>query len=122
MKFDSVRKVCGQRLTGAMLRGHREPGKYHDGGGMGLLLRVDDKSGRFWIQRITIKGKRCELGLGSFPIVSLAMARKQAMENKLSIRRWINPLEEKQKMRAVRQTLTFASAVEDYMAIKEKEF
>tara|TARA_R110000850_G_scaffold155967_1_gene280186 strand:+ start:250 stop:1524 length:1275 start_codon:yes stop_codon:yes gene_type:complete len=122
MKFDSTKNARGQRLTAAMLRGHLDVGKYHDGGGMGLLLRVDDKSGKFWIQRITIKGKRCELGLGSFPVVSLAMAREQAMENKLSIRRGIDPLEEKKKIHADREVLTFANAVEDYMAIKEKEF
>ena len=33
-----------------------KPGKYHDGAGTGLFLRVDPNGGRFWIQRVTIRG------------------------------------------------------------------
>ena len=29
-----------------------KPGKYHDGAGTGLFLRVDPNGGRFWIQRV----------------------------------------------------------------------
>lgn len=39
-----------------------EPGKYFDG--QGLYLRVQPNGSRQWVQRITIRGKRCEMGLG----------------------------------------------------------
>jgi len=42
----------------------KRPGKHHDGGGLGLCLRVEPNGARFWVQRIAIRGKRRELGLG----------------------------------------------------------
>jgi hypothetical protein len=54
-------------LTAAFVSTVKEPGKYHDGKGMGLFLAVKPTGGRFWVQRIVIRGKRRELGLGSPP-------------------------------------------------------
>lgn len=54
------------------------PGKYEDGGGLRLVV---SKSGaRKWVLRYTLKGKRREMGLGSFPDVSLNDARTKAAE------------------------------------------
>lgn len=106
------------RLTAAMVRS-AGPGKYHDGGGTGLFLRVDPTGARFWIQRIVIRGKRREIGLGSFPLVSLAEAREAALENKRLAFRGGDPLAERRKAREV---LTFADAVERYLAAKLHEF
>jgi hypothetical protein len=39
-----------------------QPGKYFDG--QGLFLRVAKNGARQWVQRITIRGKRREIGLG----------------------------------------------------------
>jgi Arm DNA-binding domain len=64
----------GDGLTAAKVK-TAKPGKYHDGGGTGLFLRVDLNGGRFWIQRIVIQGKRREIGLGGFPVVGLAEAQ-----------------------------------------------
>ena len=65
--------------------GKLELGTYSDGLGTGLILRVK-KRGRknyaFWSQRVMVNGKRKDLGLGSPPIISLAMARQKAIENK----------------------------------------
>lgn len=106
------------RLTAAMIRS-AGPGKYHDGGGTGLFLRVDPTGARFWIQRIVIRGKRREIGLGSFPIVSLAEAREAALENKRLAFKGGDPLSER---RQAREVLTFADAVERYLAAKLHEF
>ena len=53
-----------------------KPGRYCDG--HGLYLLVTDTGARCWVQRLTIHGRRRELGLGGFPLVSLAEAREQA--------------------------------------------
>lgn len=84
-----------------------------------MYLRVDKDNARYWIQRITINGKRHELGLGSPPVVTLAMAREQALDNKRLIRSGKDPLAEK---RNAQQALTFAEAVEKYLTVKLKEF
>lgn len=95
------------------------PGKYHDGGGLGLILRVDPNGSRFWVQRVTIHGKRREIGLGSPPVVSLADARDAALANKKLVRAGADPLAEKRK---AKESLTFAEACDRYMAAKLAEF
>ena len=94
-------------LTAAFVNSVREPGKYHDGKGTGLFLWVKPTGGKFWVQRITIRRKRRELGLGSPPVVSLAEARDQALENKRLARIGGDPLAEKRKAERV---LSFEAA------------
>ncbi|WP_371061295.1 tyrosine-type recombinase/integrase [Rhodosalinus sp. 5P4] len=94
-----------------------KPGKYFDG--QGLFLRVAKNGAKQWVQRITIRGKRCELGLGSPPAVSLATARKLALEYRGKAMLGGDPLAEKREGRA---GLTFADAVERYAAAKLDEF
>ena len=53
-----------------------EPGKHEDGGGLRLV--VSPKGARKWVLRYTLNGSRREMGLGSFPDVSLAAARVKA--------------------------------------------
>ena len=106
-------------LTAARVRTVQEPGKYHDGGGLGLFLRVDPNGARFWVQRVTIRGKRRELGLGSPPLVPLAEARDKATANKRLARAGGDPLAEKRK---ARDALTFGQAVEHYLDHKLSEF
>jgi integrase len=96
-----------------------EPGKHHDGNGTGLFLRVDPNGGRFWIQRIVIRGKRREIGLGGYPIVTLARAREVALSNKRLAQAGGDPLSER---RRARETLTFGEAVNRYLSTKLEEF
>ena len=71
------------KLTALFIKSVSKPGKYHDGGGTGLYLRVDQGGAKFWVQRITVNGKRRELGLGSPPVTTLAHVRETALENKV---------------------------------------
>ncbi len=73
-------------LSAAFVRTVQKPGKYHHGGGTGPDLRVDPNGARFWVQRITIRGKRREMGLGSPPTVKLAEVREQAPDNSMEYR------------------------------------
>ena len=57
------------------------PGKYHDGAG--LIFRVDQQGNRNWVQRVKQdNGKESSKGLGVYPAVSLAEARKAGAEAK----------------------------------------
>ncbi|WP_299351565.1 site-specific integrase [uncultured Shimia sp.] len=92
-------------LNAQFVRNVKEPGKYFDG--QGLFLRVEKNGSRFWVQRITIRGKRCELGLGSPTLVTLAEAREVALANRKLARAGGDPLAAKKQAQAV---LTFEQA------------
>lgn len=94
-----------------------EPGKHFDG--HGLFLRVAPNGAKQWVQRITIRGKRCEIGLGSPPAVPLAEARRLALENRGKAMLGGDPLAEKREVQA---GLSFADAVDKYLAAKLTEF
>lgn len=52
------------------------PYRLSDGGG--LLLEVRPSGARMWLVRLTVAGKRRDLGLGGYPGVSLKEAREKA--------------------------------------------
>ena len=64
------------QLSAAFVRTVTAHGVYSDGNG--LTLRVD-RSGKRWVQRLTINGKRRNIGLGGYCLVSLAEALENAM-------------------------------------------
>ena len=76
----SVGRRISKSLNAAFVRSVKVPGKYFDG--HGLFLRVDKRGARYWAQRIVIRGKRTEIGIGSAELVSLAEAREVALENR----------------------------------------
>ena len=81
------------------------PGHHIDG--HGLYLYVQPTGARSWIQRLVIRGRRCELGLGTVALVSLAEAREQAVANRKLARAGGDPLADR---RRVQGTPTFAEA------------
>jgi len=87
------------------VRAVAEGGRYCDG--QGLYLQVDPSGNRRWIQRLLIHGRRCELGLGGFPLVSLKEARDQAFANRRVARAGGDPLAEKRRAKG---TPSFADA------------
>ena len=94
------RKPRGRRhphkaLTPAFVRNVSEAGRYCDG--QGLYLDVRPTGSRGWIQRLTIRGRRTELGLGGFPLVSLKEAREKAFANRKLAREGGDPLAEKRR-------------------------
>ena len=84
-----------QRLTVAKVEILSEPGQYSDG--YGLALRVEPSGSRHWVQRVTLHGKRRNIGLGSFPAVSLTDARERSAANELAIKQGRDPLADKRQ-------------------------
>ena len=75
------------RLNARFVKAVKRPGRYGDGrGGHGLSLLVKPtKSGglsKTWSQRLRVDGRAVNLGLGSYPVVTLADARRAALENR----------------------------------------
>lgn len=113
-----IRKRRAEKaLSAQFVKTVTEPGKHFDG--HGLFLRVAPNGAKQWVQRIVIRGKRTELGLGAPPLVSLAEARVRAFENRKLARDGGDPLAAKRMPDA---EITFAQAVERYLAAKLAEF
>ncbi|MBY6163105.1 integrase arm-type DNA-binding domain-containing protein [Mameliella alba] len=97
------------------------------GGVSGLSLQVTPNGGKTWILRVTVGGKRREIGLGGFPDVTLAQARERARETKDKIRQGIDPVEERKAAQAAlteaqRRGMTFEDATGEYLAAKLDAF
>ena len=73
-------KIVKNALNPKTLESLTDPGKYNDGAG--LVLRIDKQGNKVWIQRVTLDGRETSRGLGKYPAVSLAEARKAAAELK----------------------------------------
>ncbi len=78
------------KLTAAKVKSISKPGRYGDGGT--LFLYVAPGGSKSWIQRLTIGGRRRDLGLGGYPLVSLAEARDKAFDNRRLARSGGDPL------------------------------
>lgn len=73
-------------------------GKHADGAGLFLIVRG---SSRAWVLRYTAPdGRRREYGLGKLDKVGLKQARDAAAEARVKISRGLDPVEEKQALRA----------------------
>lgn len=100
---------------------------YACGGVSGLLLQITPKGGRTWLLRVTVGGKRREIGLGSFMDVTLSQAKERAREAKDQIRHGIDPIEERRKLKATldmaqRSGKTFEDATSKYLEAKLESF
>lgn len=107
---------------------------YHAVGGVqGLILQCrpplnnNPMGARSWILRISVAGKRREIGLGSFPDVTLAKARERAREIKDQIALGLDPIAEKQARRSAliqsrQKAITFSQLADEYIDKKAKEF
>ena len=91
-------------LSAAFVRS-APPGRHADGNG--LYLFVQPSGTRSWVQRLVIRGRRRELGLGAATLVPLAKAREQALANRMLARSGGDPLSEKHRVQGVP---TFAEA------------
>ena len=83
------------KLTAGKVRGLTVPGRYGDGGTLHLV--VSPRGTKSWVQRITIDGRRRDIGLGGWPVVSLAMARDRAFANRRAVADGRDPLARKRR-------------------------
>ncbi len=73
------------------------PGKHNDGAGLWLHKRPD--GGGQWVLRVTIHGRRREMGLGSALEVSLKEAREAAEKWRAMVRSNIDPIKERERQK-----------------------
>jgi integrase len=94
-------------------------GKHADGQGLWLIKR--DKVLGKWILRLVVHGKRREMGLGSWPDVSIAEARERAAAARKQLRDGVDPIFERQKVKRRVKPLTLSEAINSCFEAKKAE-
>lgn len=84
-----------------------EPGTYEDGDG--LRLEIKTSGSKSWTLRFQLAGRRREMGLGSFPEVSLKKARLAARAKRSQLNDGIDPLAARDIARAAQRDAQRAS-------------
>lgn len=101
-----------------------EAGLYFVGGVAGLALQVQPTGARSWVLRFSIAGKRREMGLGGFPDVTLADARRRAREEREKADKGTDPIAERKaaasRLRAEQsKAFTFKASASAYIEAHE---
>ena len=108
-------------LSAAFVKTISNSGRYGDGhGSCGLYLRVwvmaNGRIGKNWGQRLRIGGQLTNLGLGSYPQGSLALARGRAIKNAQLVAEGGDP------RKPVVTIPTFAKAVDEMIDLRAKRW
>jgi integrase len=101
-----------------------EPGRWSVGGVDGLALQVTASGARSWVLRLSLAGRQREMGLGSFPSVTLAEAREKARANRALVQSGDDPIARRTAAISAAaaersRQQTFAKTAEAYIAQHE---
>jgi integrase len=92
------------RLTAVAIKGAKPGATLNDGGG--LTLRVSASGGGRWSLRFKMRGeKQREMGLGAFPVVTLASARQRAAAARTALAGGLDPIIEAEREAAAKRQL-----------------
>jgi len=99
-------------------------GLHFVGGVTGLALQVLPSGARTWVLRMTVGGRRRDMGLGGYPSVTLAQARDLARQARAKVKEGVDPIEEgraaRSELKAAQATaLTFDQCAEKFIASKK---
>lgn len=109
------------KLTAVQVKSIKAPGRYMDGDG--LMLVVRSSGAKSWLLRVQANGRRRDIGLGGFPVVSLSDAREAALETRKQIRAGVDPVEaRKASQRASESISTFRQVGEKVFAERKSDW
>lgn len=102
-------------------------GFYAVGGVAGLHLQVTRAGARSWILRVTVGGKRRDIGLGGYPDVTVAQAREKARETRHAIVEGRDPVAERAAARSALAAqrgaeITFDECARKFIEAKSAEW
>jgi integrase len=84
------------RLSSAFVK-NAPAGKHCDGAGLWLVKRED--GGAQWALRVSVHGRRREMGLGGYPDIGLAQAREAADRWRIAAKEGRDPIKERARER-----------------------
>ena len=109
------------KLTALQVKTLKGPARKSDGDG--LLLVVRESGAKSWLWRGQANGKRRDIGLGTYPDVSLAEARDKAAATRKQFRAGDDPVEAKRAAKKAAATIpTFRAAAQAVHAEREGDW
>ena len=105
--------MAGRWLTDVAIRNLKAPGRYR--AGETLYIMVWPNGRKSWVQRLTIEGRRTDLGLGAYPTVSLSEAREKARDNRSLAKSGGNPLAVKQQEAMIAEIPAFEALARQHV-------
>jgi integrase len=113
------------KLTQSFVRTVEKPGSYHDE--RGLILRVSAQGTKKWTLRYQLNNRRHDLGLGSYPAVSLKAARLAVDTHRLDLSQGIDPLSKRERADSQpipqpQTVVTFRIEAERYISIHRQSW
>jgi integrase len=124
-----VTKTATKGLTDFAIKALAQPGMFRDPGCTGLYAQVTvAKNGslnKSFIYRFKLAGRAREMGLGSYPTKSLAIARAEASEARDLALKGIDPIAERKRTKAeagAECSRTFKNAAESYLEDNAKRW
>lgn len=128
-RADEMAAIEVKRLVDRVVKGGEKPGWRAVGGVIGLGLDIGGPSAQSWTLRmVDVSGKRRTFGLGSYPSVTLDMAREKARVMREQVAAGIDPVAERHAAIEARRAeqaalaarlVTFKRAAEDYLEANE---
>lgn len=111
-------RTAAKSLTSMKVEKLSKPGAYADGGN--LYLQITPNGTKSWLLRYMRDGKARKMGLGPFPLVTLAMAREKAIDARRKLLDDIDPIDQRREQRLARRAahakaITFRQASEKYV-------
>ncbi|MEM9059012.1 MAG: integrase arm-type DNA-binding domain-containing protein [Pseudomonadota bacterium] len=96
-------------------------GKHGDGGGLWFHKRPD--GGGQWFLRVTVHGRRREMGLGAYPDITLAMAREAATKWRRIAKQGVDPIKERERLarEAAREHPTLQQVFEECFEVRKAQ-
>lgn len=107
------------KLNAKQVENLTEPGTYDDGDGLRLMVKASGS--KSWVFRYQFQGKRRDMGLGSFPALSLKAARLAVADHRRTMANGTDPMaardaeREAQRQQAAKR-VTFDTVAAEYIA------
>ena len=102
-----------QQVHEKSLKTVRKPGFYR--ADTTLYLKIRENGGRSWVQRLTINGKRKDIGLGGYPLVDVIQAKEKALANRRKVYEGGDPTVDKRRAKVP----TFRDAANETLKANE---
>ncbi|CAM5319427.1 tyrosine-type recombinase/integrase [Eoetvoesiella caeni] len=116
-----------KELSALAVQRLKTPGLHAVGVIDGLHLRVLSSGVKTWILRVSIAGKRRDMGLGGFPAVPLTVAREKAREAREAIKSGVDPIAERARAQSALAAargadITFDKCARQFIEAKAHEW